>query len=67
MLSKTGSENVPFLRSRTFAQNCRNIELLSLNGCTKITDKYEDRCSSDILKQSCRNLKLSWISLLQHV
>lgn len=25
---------------RTFSQNCRNIELLSLNGCTKITDRY---------------------------
>lgn len=25
---------------RTFAQNCRNIELLSLNGCTKITDRF---------------------------
>uniref|UniRef100_A0A8C3BSV9 F-box domain-containing protein n=1 Tax=Cairina moschata TaxID=8855 RepID=A0A8C3BSV9_CAIMO len=23
---------------RTFAQNCRNIEVLNLNGCTKITD-----------------------------
>lgn len=25
--------------NRTFSQNCRNIELLSLNGCTKITDR----------------------------
>lgn len=24
---------------RTFAQNCRNIEHLNLNGCTKITDR----------------------------
>uniref|UniRef100_A0A8D2QAU2 Uncharacterized protein n=1 Tax=Zonotrichia albicollis TaxID=44394 RepID=A0A8D2QAU2_ZONAL len=23
---------------QTFAQNCRNIEVLNLNGCTKITD-----------------------------
>ncbi|POI27396.1 hypothetical protein CIB84_008854, partial [Bambusicola thoracicus] len=25
---------------RTFAQNCRNIEHLNLNGCTKITDSH---------------------------
>lgn len=29
-----------FFFCRTFSQNCRNIELLSLNGCTKITDRY---------------------------
>lgn len=29
-----------FVSRRTFAQNCRNIELLSLNGCTKITDRW---------------------------
>lgn len=38
--ARTGSTNVLFFPSRTFAQNCRNIELLSLNGCTKITDRY---------------------------
>uniref|UniRef100_A0A8C5TMM2 F-box domain-containing protein n=1 Tax=Malurus cyaneus samueli TaxID=2593467 RepID=A0A8C5TMM2_9PASS len=26
------------LGTTTFAQNCRNIEVLNLNGCTKITD-----------------------------
>lgn len=31
--------NTSFL-CRSFAQNCRNIELLSLNGCTKITDRF---------------------------
>lgn len=40
--AQTGTTNVLFFPSRTFAQNCRNIELLSLNGCTKITDRYEN-------------------------
>uniref|UniRef100_A0A3B3QA68 F-box/LRR-repeat protein 2 n=1 Tax=Paramormyrops kingsleyae TaxID=1676925 RepID=A0A3B3QA68_9TELE len=37
---------------KTFAQNCRNIELLSLNGCTKITDTT---CTS--LSKFCPKLK----------
>ncbi|TKS92227.1 F-box/LRR-repeat protein 20 F-box and leucine-rich repeat protein 20 [Collichthys lucidus] len=37
---------------RTFSQNCRNIELLSLNGCTKITDST---CNS--LSKFCPKLK----------
>uniref|UniRef100_A0AAY4ASI3 F-box domain-containing protein n=1 Tax=Denticeps clupeoides TaxID=299321 RepID=A0AAY4ASI3_9TELE len=37
-LSLRGCLGVGDSALRTFAQNCRNIELLSLNGCTKITD-----------------------------
>lgn len=37
---------------RTFAQNCRNIELLNLNGCTKITDAT---CAS--LSKFCSKLR----------
>ncbi|KPP57685.1 F-box/LRR-repeat protein 20-like, partial [Scleropages formosus] len=39
-------------RRPTFAQNCRNIEVLSLNGCTKITDAT---CTS--LSKFCPKLK----------
>ncbi|XP_073464440.1 F-box/LRR-repeat protein 20 isoform X9 [Aquarana catesbeiana] len=35
---------------RTFAQNCRNIEVLNLNGCTKITDTT----SSSLSKFCCK-------------
>uniref|UniRef100_A0A3Q3IXZ3 F-box domain-containing protein n=1 Tax=Monopterus albus TaxID=43700 RepID=A0A3Q3IXZ3_MONAL len=37
-LSLRGCLGVGDSALRTFSQNCRNIELLSLNGCTKITD-----------------------------
>ncbi|XP_039421534.1 F-box/LRR-repeat protein 20 isoform X7 [Corvus cornix cornix] len=37
---------------RTFAQNCRNIEVLNLNGCTKITDTT---CTS--LSKFCSKLR----------
>ncbi|NXI86726.1 FXL20 protein, partial [Rhipidura dahli] len=37
---------------RTFAQNCRNIEVLNLNGCTKITDAT---CTS--LSKFCSKLR----------
>uniref|UniRef100_A0A8C9TJY4 F-box and leucine rich repeat protein 20 n=1 Tax=Scleropages formosus TaxID=113540 RepID=A0A8C9TJY4_SCLFO len=37
-LSLRGCLGVGDSALRTFAQNCRNIEVLSLNGCTKITD-----------------------------
>ncbi|CAJ0967276.1 unnamed protein product [Ranitomeya imitator] len=37
---------------RTFAQNCRNIEVLNLNGCTKITDT-----TSSSLSKFCCKLK----------
>ncbi|KAM6042502.1 F-box/LRR-repeat protein 20 isoform 7-T8 [Theristicus caerulescens] len=37
---------------RTFAQNCRNIEVLNLNGCTKITDAT---CTS--LSKFCSRLR----------
>ncbi|KAG7279108.1 hypothetical protein CRUP_004051 [Coryphaenoides rupestris] len=37
-LSLRGCLGVGDAALRTFSQNCRNIELLSLNGCTKITD-----------------------------
>lgn len=67
LLAQTGIKNVLFYHSRTFAQNCRNIELLSLNGCTKITDRYVNCCASNISKKSCTNLKVSGLSLLQHV
>uniref|UniRef100_A0A671N2Q6 F-box and leucine-rich repeat protein 20 n=4 Tax=Cyprininae TaxID=2743694 RepID=A0A671N2Q6_9TELE len=39
-LSLRGCLGVGDSALRTFAQNCRNIELLSLNGCTKITDRW---------------------------
>uniref|UniRef100_A0A8C7Y682 F-box and leucine-rich repeat protein 20 n=1 Tax=Oryzias sinensis TaxID=183150 RepID=A0A8C7Y682_9TELE len=39
-LSLRGCLGVGDSALRTFAQNCRNIELLSLNGCTKITDRF---------------------------
>ncbi|XP_004918731.1 F-box/LRR-repeat protein 20 isoform X1 [Xenopus tropicalis] len=37
---------------RTFAQNCRNIEVLNLNGCTKITD-----ATSTSLSKFCSKLR----------
>uniref|UniRef100_A0A7N8YL63 F-box and leucine-rich repeat protein 20 n=1 Tax=Mastacembelus armatus TaxID=205130 RepID=A0A7N8YL63_9TELE len=39
-LSLRGCLGVGDSALRTFSQNCRNIELLSLNGCTKITDSF---------------------------
>uniref|UniRef100_A0A3Q1G6H3 Uncharacterized protein n=1 Tax=Acanthochromis polyacanthus TaxID=80966 RepID=A0A3Q1G6H3_9TELE len=38
-LSLRGCLSVGDASMKTFAQNCRNIEVLNLNGCTKITDK----------------------------
>ncbi|KAG7268843.1 hypothetical protein CRUP_011292 [Coryphaenoides rupestris] len=50
---------------RTFAQNCRNIEVLNLNGCTKITDST---CLS--LSKFCSKLKhldlTSCVSVTNH-
>ncbi|XP_073189175.1 F-box/LRR-repeat protein 2 isoform X2 [Lepidochelys kempii] len=51
-LSLRGCLGVGDSALKTFAQNCRNIEHLNLNGCTKITDS-----------EGCRNLEhlnLSW-------
>uniref|UniRef100_A0A8C5TL00 F-box and leucine rich repeat protein 2 n=1 Tax=Malurus cyaneus samueli TaxID=2593467 RepID=A0A8C5TL00_9PASS len=51
-LSLRGCLGVGDSSLKTFAQNCRNIEHLNLNGCTKITDS-----------EGCRNLEhlnLSW-------
>ncbi|ERE68333.1 F-box/LRR-repeat protein 20 [Cricetulus griseus] len=50
---------------RTFAQNCRNIEVLNLNGCTKTTDAILEvaRCSqlTDVgfttLARNCHELE----------
>ena len=50
---------------RTFAQNCRNIEQLNLNGCTKITDST---CVS--LSKFCSKLRhldlTSCVSITNH-
>ncbi|KAK1805544.1 hypothetical protein P4O66_019217 [Electrophorus voltai] len=51
-LSLRGCQGVGDSALRTFAQNCRNIELLNLNGCTKITDST---CNS--LSKFCPKLK----------
>ncbi|KAJ8351050.1 hypothetical protein AAFF_G00158500, partial [Aldrovandia affinis] len=37
-LSLRGCLSVGDASMKTFAQNCRNIEHLNLNGCTRITD-----------------------------
>uniref|UniRef100_A0A8B9E670 F-box/LRR-repeat protein 2 n=1 Tax=Anser cygnoides TaxID=8845 RepID=A0A8B9E670_ANSCY len=51
-LSLRGCLGVGDSSLKTFAQNCRNIELLNLNGCTKITDST---CYS--LSRFCSKLK----------
>uniref|UniRef100_A0A673NCD2 F-box/LRR-repeat protein 2-like n=1 Tax=Sinocyclocheilus rhinocerous TaxID=307959 RepID=A0A673NCD2_9TELE len=52
-LSLRGCLSVGDASMKTFAQNCRNIEHLNLNGCTKITDST---CGCRMLE----NLNLSW-------
>uniref|UniRef100_A0AAX7U5M3 F-box/LRR-repeat protein 2 n=1 Tax=Astatotilapia calliptera TaxID=8154 RepID=A0AAX7U5M3_ASTCA len=51
-LSLRGCLSVGDASMKTFAQNCRNIEVLNLNGCTKITDST---CLS--LSKFCSKLK----------
>ncbi|KAM9656363.1 F-box/LRR-repeat protein 20 isoform 2-T3 [Morphnus guianensis] len=51
-LSLRGCQGVGDNALRTFAQNCRNIEVLNLNGCTKITDAT---CTS--LSKFCSKLR----------
>ncbi|XP_078449027.1 F-box/LRR-repeat protein 20-like isoform X3 [Lampetra planeri] len=51
-LSLRGCLGVGDSALRTFSQNCRNIETLSLNGCTKITDN--DGC------KGLEHLNVSW-------
>lgn len=66
--AQTGSMHVLFFPSRTFAQNCRNIELLSLNGCTKITDRYGNCYAGQTYKRLlCQPQNSHGLSLLQHV
>uniref|UniRef100_A0A8C5K4N7 F-box and leucine-rich repeat protein 20 n=1 Tax=Jaculus jaculus TaxID=51337 RepID=A0A8C5K4N7_JACJA len=48
---------------RTFAQNCRNIEVLNLNGCTKTTDADMLLSFCFILSEGCpllEQLNISW-------
>uniref|UniRef100_A0A674CAZ9 F-box and leucine-rich repeat protein 2 n=1 Tax=Salmo trutta TaxID=8032 RepID=A0A674CAZ9_SALTR len=58
-LSLRGCLSVGDASMKTFSQNCRNIEVLNLNGCTKITDSTCLSLSND----GCRMLEmlnLSW-------
>uniref|UniRef100_A0A8C6THG9 F-box/LRR-repeat protein 2 n=1 Tax=Neogobius melanostomus TaxID=47308 RepID=A0A8C6THG9_9GOBI len=64
-LSLRGCLSVGDASMKTFAQNCRNIEVLNLNGCTKITDST---CLS--LSKFCSRLKqldlTSCVSISNH-
>ncbi|KAM4724895.1 F-box/LRR-repeat protein 2 isoform 1-T2 [Anableps anableps] len=64
-LSLRGCLSVGDASMKTFAQNCRNIEVLNLNGCTKITDST---CLS--LSKFCSKLKqldlTSCVSITNH-
>uniref|UniRef100_A0AAQ5YGC4 F-box/LRR-repeat protein 2 n=1 Tax=Amphiprion ocellaris TaxID=80972 RepID=A0AAQ5YGC4_AMPOC len=64
-LSLRGCLSVGDASMKTFAQNCRNIEVLNLNGCTKITDST---CLS--LSKFCSKLKqldlTSCVSISNH-
>ncbi|XP_056273193.1 F-box/LRR-repeat protein 2 isoform X1 [Pseudoliparis swirei] len=64
-LSLRGCLSVGDASMKTFAQNCRNIEVLNLNGCTKITDST---CLS--LSKFCYKLKqldlTSCVSISNH-
>uniref|UniRef100_A0A8C7XBN7 F-box and leucine-rich repeat protein 2 n=1 Tax=Oryzias sinensis TaxID=183150 RepID=A0A8C7XBN7_9TELE len=64
-LSLRGCLSVGDASMKTFAQNCRNIEVLNLNGCTKITDST---CLS--LSKFCSKLRqldlTSCVSISNH-